>query len=239
MCMSEYRISTESNKFCKIVYSPSHKFMIWGVPFMLGLMVVFYLMMTEGSPSSSKHYLYMLVGFLGFMFSILACIACFFLVVFDLPKLVLDHKGITYRTLFNKRSWSWSEPGSFHVCIVETNGTPFYWACAFTRDNLDRMSDVDRERIPEYKNADIRFGLNNLAPVDSLDTAQGFVDKLNDWRDDFGNPEGDHAHEWSPRVTELQRRKTSKHVVMPQWKLFLICVVSSMGLLIIKLIFGY
>ena len=124
-----------------------------------------------------------------------------------IPNIILSQNGLSYRTIYRKSFWAWSELGPFAIDIQQINLNRTFYACALTYDNHERMKAESLLYQASLSNADIKIPLSLLPPGQDGQAALAFATLLNEWRDAHGRSEG--STENMSDATPTSARSTS------------------------------
>ena len=185
MNQSPHEINTKETVITPIRWKAS----LYVIMFMLFIGLVG-LMMNGASTASPHHTKYLIVSWLLIVGFVVCCINYLVSVFAGIPNIILNADGLSYRTIYRKHFWAWSELGPFAIDIQQINLNRTFYACALTRDHHQRMRDESPLYQASLSSADIKIPLSLLAPGQDGQKALAFAALLNEWRDAHRPTEG-------------------------------------------------
>ncbi len=134
-----------------------------------------------------------LIAWLGVLLAIGLAVACLSNIFRGVPRIEVGPRGIRYLTSFKTRTWSWSEVGPFEIVALERIYPlkPHFCACAFLQRHHALLSFRNTSQELNDETADVTLHLKHTWAGRNRETADAFVNDLNEWRSRCGNPEAE------------------------------------------------
>jgi hypothetical protein len=126
-----------------------------------------------------------ILGFFGIVFFGVGALMLMYSLIARRPQIILDEQSLTYKNIFNTKSWKWNELGPFELDKLIT-GKGFikstqHSLCAFSREQAEFFAAKNDTTKPNTFTSDAAFPLNahKLKERERVDLR----DKINHYRE--------------------------------------------------------